>query len=71
VQRAWHHHDGIIEGFTKKYGVHRLVFYEEYASIIDAIQREKNIKHWPRRWKIKLIESINPMWDDLYVNMVD
>jgi putative endonuclease len=70
-QRAWHHHDGVIEGFTKKYGVHRLVFYEEFATMPEAIQREHNIKHWSRRWKIKLIETMNPMWDDLYEHVRD
>ena len=70
-QRAWQHRDGIIDGFSKRYGVHRLVYYEEFASIVDAIQREHNIKHWSRRWKIKLIETMNPMWDDLYEHVRD
>ncbi len=68
--RAWQHRESIVAGFTQKYGVHRLVYFEEHQLIAAAIQREKNIKHWQRRWKIELIESINPMWDDLYDQLV-
>jgi len=56
----------LIEGFTKKYGVHLLVWFEEWGDIGDAIDREKQIKGWNRAWKIKLIEKQNPAWKDLY-----
>ena len=64
--RAWQHREGIVDGFTKRYGLKRLVWYETHESIIAAIQREKNIKHWPRAWKVRLILATNPKWDDLY-----
>jgi putative endonuclease len=66
VRRVFEHREGLVPGFTKKYGVKRLVYYEQYDSITTAIQREKNLKHWPREWKIDLILSINPTWCDLY-----
>ena len=65
VRRLREHKIGAIKGFTKKYHVHTLVYYEQYDFIYDAIQREKNIKVWRRRWKLSLIESINPEWKDL------
>jgi putative endonuclease len=65
-RRVWEHKQGMIEGFTQRFGLTRLVYYEWYDRIIDAIQREKNIKHWKRAWKIELIEKMNPNWDDLY-----
>jgi putative endonuclease len=65
VRRSWEHREGAVEGFTKRYGLKRLVYFEEYASIADAIQREKTIKHWPRAWKVRLIETNNPEWRDL------
>ena len=65
-RRVWEHREGMIEGFTKQYGVKLLVYYESYRDVRDAIQREKNIKKWPRRWKIDLICSMNPEWRDLY-----
>jgi putative endonuclease len=66
VRRAWEHRESILEGFTKRYGLKRLVYYQEFGSIVEAIQREKTIKHWPRAWKVRLIESLNPNWDDLF-----
>jgi len=57
---------GADPGFTKQYGLHRLVYCERFERIIDAIQREKNMKHWPRAWKVRLILAANPNWDDLY-----
>jgi putative endonuclease len=63
-RRAFEHREGTIKGFTS--GLRRLVFYEEYPLFMDAVQREKNIKHWPRKWKIELIEKMNPNWDDLF-----
>ncbi len=64
------HREGKIEGFTKKYGVKRLVWYEPYERMMDAIQREKALKKYRREWKINLIEEDNPDWDDLYPNLV-
>jgi len=65
-RRAYEHREGIIKGFTSRYGLIRLVYYETYPMVVDAIQREKNIKHWPRAWKNNLIEVMNPEWRDLY-----
>ncbi len=65
-RRAYEHREGLLPGFTKRYGLKRLVYVELFESIVDAIQREKNIKHWPRAWKIRLILAANPAWDDLY-----
>jgi putative endonuclease len=56
----------LIPGFTKRYGIKRLVYFEEYDTAYEAIQREKNIKHWSREWKIDLIASMNPEWRDLF-----
>ena len=56
----------MLEGFTKRYGVHQLVWYELHETLKSAIQREKQIKEWKRRWKIELIEKVNPGWKDLY-----
>ena len=63
---VFEHREGRLEGFTKRYGLKRLVYYERYDDIRDAIQREKNIKHWPRAWKARLILDMNPQWRDLY-----
>jgi putative endonuclease len=65
-RRAWQHREGLIEGFTKRYGLTRLVFFERHDDIRMAIRREKNLKRWPRGWKIRLIVAANPGWDDLY-----
>ncbi|EKF18063.1 GIY-YIG nuclease family protein [Nitratireductor pacificus] len=65
-QRMWEHREGITGGFVKRYGVHRLVWYRDYADIRDAIEDEKRIKRWRRKWKLELIDGINPEWDDLY-----
>ena len=64
-RRVAEHKTGSVEGFTKKYNVHRLVYYEDHASIKDAIAREKQFKRWRREKKVALIESLNPEWDDL------
>jgi putative endonuclease len=64
--RAWQHREGVVEGFTKRYGLTRLVWYERFEDIRDAIQREKTMKHWPRVWKVRLIHAMNPEWEDLY-----
>ena len=66
IRRSAEHRDGMIDGFTKRYGVKRLVWFEATPNIAAAIQREKTLKHWPRAWKISLIERHNPNWDDLF-----
>jgi putative endonuclease len=66
VRRIFEHREGSVEGFTKRYNVKMLVYYERHETAPLAIQREKNIKHWPREWKIDLIISLNPEWRDLY-----
>lgn len=66
ARRAWEHREGLIEGFTKKYGLKRLVYTERFDDIATAIQREKTIKHWPRAWRVNLILERNPDWNDLY-----
>ncbi len=66
VKRVWQHKNDMIEGFTIKYGVHRLVYYELHADMAEAIRREKQLKKWNRAWKIELIEKENPKWGDLW-----
>jgi putative endonuclease len=66
ARRAWEHREGLAEGFTSRYRLRRLVWAEHHDDIRLAIQREKNPKHWPRAWKIKLIMAQNPEWNDLY-----
>mgnify|MGYP003383437090 CR=1 FL=1 len=66
-RRVPEHKSGAGSGFTARYGVTRLVWYEEHFDIRDAIQREKSLKRWPRRWKIELIEKTNPDWNELFV----
>ena len=65
-QRVWQHKSDLIEGFTNRYGVHMLVWYEVHVAMEPAIAREKAIKEWKRAWKIALIEASNPQWHDLY-----
>ena len=65
ARRIYEHRNGLVEGFTKTYNIKRLVHYESYNNVIDAIQREKHIKKWNRLWKIRLINSENPQWEDL------
>jgi putative endonuclease len=67
ARRVDQHRSGVVHGFTAKYRLVRLVYYEQHDEILAAIQREKNIKHWPRAWKIHLIEQMNPDWSDLYL----
>ena len=64
-KRLWQHQQGLVEGFTKTYAVHRLVWYEFHVEINSAIQREKRLKKWNRAWKLRLIENSNPKWEDL------
>jgi len=66
VKRVYEHKHGMVEGFTKKYSIHNLVWYEIHESAESAINREKQIKKWKRAWKLKLIEKENPNWIDLY-----
>ncbi len=66
VRRVHEHREKMVDGFTKKYDLNMLAFYEQHATMPLAIQREKNIKHWVRAWKIELIEGLNPTWDDLW-----
>jgi putative endonuclease len=66
VARAYQHREGIVDGFTKQHDVKMLVYYKEHATALAAIQREKNIKHWPRAWKVDLIRKMNPEWRDLF-----
>ncbi len=66
IRRVYEHRSGYGDGFTRKYGIKTLVYFEQYNDAITAIQREKNIKHWSREWKIKLIIRENPTWRDLY-----
>jgi putative endonuclease len=65
ARRVWEHREGVAEGFTKRYGLKRLVYFERHDDIGRAIQREKNIKHWPRAWKVRIILDANPEWNDL------
>ena len=66
---VWQHREGEIDGFTKKYGLERLVWYEHYESMVGAIQREKSLKKYRRDWKINLNERDNPDWNDLYIGL--
>jgi len=66
VKRIWEHQTNVVDGFTKKYSVHTLVWYESHETMNSAIKREKALKKWRRKWKIGLIESLNPEWKDLY-----
>jgi putative endonuclease len=68
-KRAWEHREGVIPGFTKRYGCKLLVWFEVHESLIQARQRERSIKRWPRQWKVNLIERDNPQWEDLYLNL--
>jgi putative endonuclease len=70
VKRVWEHRNGLVEGFTKRYRVHRLVYFEVHDHINEAIQREKQIKKWNRAWRIDLIEESNPRWHDLWPTII-
>jgi len=69
-KRAWEHKNDVIEGFTKQYRVHLLVYYELHGDMVSAITREKQIKKWNRAWKLELIEEKNPDWKDLWNNII-
>jgi putative endonuclease len=70
VQRVWQHKNDLVEGFTKRYGLHRLVRFEGHETMESAIAREKTLKKWNRAWKIELIEKTNPKWTDLYDEII-
>ncbi|MEX2200763.1 MAG: GIY-YIG nuclease family protein [Dongiaceae bacterium] len=71
ARRIYEHREELADGFTKKYGIKRLVYFEYSDDIRDALQREKNLKKWPRAWKIDLIEKANPNWHDLYPSIAN
>ena len=70
MRRIWEHHNDVIDGFTRRYGVHRLVYVELYEDMATVILREKRLKKWNRAWKIALIEKANPEWMDLWESIV-
>ena len=71
IRRIWEHKSGVYKkSFTHRYNVHKLVYYEVYDLVIDAIAREKQLKNWQRDWKIALIEKHNPAWADLYDDLL-
>jgi putative endonuclease len=70
LKRVWEHKNDVVEGFTQKYAVHDLVWFEMHEDMRTAIAREKNIKAWKRAWKIEMIEKANPEWIDLYKSLV-
>ncbi|GAB3438259.1 GIY-YIG nuclease family protein [Massilia solisilvae] len=70
IRRVWQHREEFADGFTKKYGVKQLVWYEVHIDIVEAIRREKQIKHWNREWKLRLVHERNPQWRDLYLELV-
>lgn len=70
IKRVWQHKNKLVDGFTNKYDVSFLMYYEEHDDIKEAIQREKRIKKWERAWKLKLIEEMNPNWKDLYDEII-
>ena len=71
VKRIYEHKQKLVDGFTKKYGVDMLVYYELTENIDSAIQREKQLKKWNRDWKLSLIEKDNPKWEDLYPKLIE
>ena len=66
VKRIWQHKNNMVKGFTKRYGVHQLVWYELHENMQSALEREKHMKEWKRKWKLELIKKENPDWRDLY-----
>ena len=66
VKRSYQHRNNLVDGFTQKYKIHDLVYFEHHGNILSAIQREKRLKEWQRKWKLALIEKDNPGWRDLY-----
>lgn len=70
LKRAWEHQKDLVEGFTKRYRVHRLVYYELYDDMVSAIKREKQMKKWNRTWKLELIDRQNSRWRDLWEEII-
>ncbi len=70
IKRIWEHKNEVVEGFSRRYGVHLLVYFELHSNMLSAITREKQIKKWNRAWKIRLIESVNPEWRDLWNEII-
>ena len=70
VKRMWEHKNNLVEGFTKRYGVHQLVWYEIHKNMESAIKRDKQIKEWERKWKFELIEDMNRNWEELYYAII-
>jgi putative endonuclease len=70
TKRVWEHKNDLVEGFTKRYHVHSLVWYELHESMESAIKREKSLKEWKRAWKLELVESVNPEWEDMYHTII-
>ncbi len=70
VKRIWEHKNKMVKGFTERYDVHQLVWYEMHESMESAIQREKRLKEWKRAWKMELIEKTNPDWQDQYQTII-
>jgi putative endonuclease len=70
IKRSYQHKTNLVKGFTQKYNVHTLVYYESSKDIESAIEREKQLKNWRRNWKVQLIEKNNPEWEDLYDELV-
>ena len=70
IKRVWEHKDKVVDGFTNNYSVDKLVYFEQYHDPENAIKREKRLKKYPRQWKINLIEKENPLWKDLYGELV-
>jgi putative endonuclease len=71
IKRVYEHKQGLVDGFTKRYGVKTLVYYEQFENIQDAIYREKRLKTWQRQWKIDLIDKFNPSWSDLNESILE
>jgi putative endonuclease len=69
LKRVYEHKNNFVDGFTKKYSVHSLVYFEQYDDIESAIIREKQLKKWNRKWELELIERVNPQWRDLYEDL--
>jgi len=70
MKRVWEHKNNLVEGFTKRYGIHLLVWYELHPTMESAIQREKAMKEWKRSWKLEMIVKNNPEWLDLYPDLI-
>jgi putative endonuclease len=70
IRRVYEHKNNLVKGFTSKYNIHMLVYYEQFDNVESAILREKRLKYWHRNWKIRLIEEANPGWKDLYNDII-